>query len=163
MSIEIHPLARVSHLAEIEDSIKGSRIVVSEHSVIDSFVKIKPAGGLGDLFIGPESYINSGCVIYTGNGISIGRGVLIAANCSLCPTNHEFSSVDEPIRCQGFSPSRGGIVIEDDVWIGANCVILDGAHIGKGSVIAAGSVVRGKVPSMSVYGGHPLRLLKKRE
>ncbi|MFS2152575.1 acyltransferase [Rhizobium sp. Rhizsp42] len=162
MSIEIHPLARVSSLADIEDSTRGTRIVIAERSVIDSFVKIKPAGGLGDLFVGAGSYINSGCVLYTGNGITIGEGVLVAANCTFCPTNHEFGSVDVPIRNQGFQPSRGGIVIEDDVWIGANCVILDGAHVGKGAVIAAGSVIRGKVAGMAVYGGQPLRLLKMR-
>ena len=43
---------------------------------------------------------------------------------------------------QGHAKSKGGIVIEDNVWIGANCVLLDGTHIGEGSVIAAGSVVR---------------------
>ena len=58
--------------------------------VIDAFVKIKPAGGSGDVVIGRGTVINSGCVLYTGNGIRIGRNVLIAANCTLAPTNHEF-------------------------------------------------------------------------
>ena len=98
--------------------------------VIDAFVKIKPAGGSGDVVIGRGTVINSGCVLYTGNGIRIGRNVLIAANCTLAPTNHAFADPDRPIREQGFQPSRGGIVIGDDVWIGANCVLLDGATIG---------------------------------
>ncbi len=53
-------------------------------------------------------------------------------------------------------------MIEDDVWIGANCVILDGVHIGRGSVIAAGSVVREHLDEGMVYGGNPLRALRRR-
>ena len=73
MTIEIHPTARISPMADIEDSVRGSRITVGEGSVIDSFVKIKPAGGTGDLVIGARTIINSGCVLYTGNGIRIGE------------------------------------------------------------------------------------------
>ncbi len=61
--------AGVSPHCDIEDSVRGSRIVVGARSVIDSFVKIKPTGGSGDLVIGEHSVINSGCVLYTGNGI----------------------------------------------------------------------------------------------
>jgi virginiamycin A acetyltransferase len=160
--IEIHPTARISKLADIEDSVRGTRIVICENSVIDSFVKIKPAGGWGDLIIGPECVINSGCVFYTGNGILIGRGVAVAANCTFAPTNHEHRRKDVPIKKQGFRPSRGGIVIGDDVWIGANCVILDGSSIGKGCVIAAGSIVRGVLDDYGVYGGNPLTRLGNR-
>jgi acetyltransferase-like isoleucine patch superfamily enzyme len=151
----IDPAARISPLADIEDSTRGSRIVVAAGVVIDSFVKIKPAGGAGDVEIGAGSVINSGCVLYTGHGIRIGRDVLIAANCTLAPTNHEFADPDRPIRAQGFQPSRGGIVIEDDVWIGANCVLVDGARIGHGAVIGAGSLVRGVIPSFALAHGTP--------
>lgn len=47
--------------------------------------------------------INSGCVLYTGNGISIGRNVQIAANCTLAPTTHELMDPDKPVREQGLS------------------------------------------------------------
>ena len=59
-------------------------------------------------------------------------------------------------------PSRGGIVIEDDVWIGANCVLLDGAVLRRGCVIGAGSLVRGEVPAYAVHAGHPLVHLGQR-
>jgi acetyltransferase-like isoleucine patch superfamily enzyme len=157
--IEIHPTARISELADIEDSARGSRIVIGARCVIDSFVKIKPAGGSGDLVIGEDSVINSGCVLYTGNGIVLGRGVVVAGNCTFAPVNHEFSSRNVPIRCQGFKPSKGGIVIEDDVWIGANCVILDGAVLRQGCVIGAGSLVRGEVAAYSIQAGNPLKLI----
>jgi acetyltransferase-like isoleucine patch superfamily enzyme len=158
----IDPTARVSPLADIEASQRGTRIEIGAGCVIDAFVKIKPAGGEGDLVIGPDSYLNSGCVLYTGHGIVIGRDVLVAANCTFAPTNHATADRDRPIRLQGFAPSRGGIVVEDDVWIGANCVLLDGAHVGRGCVIAAGSVVRGRLAPHGVYGGQPLTRLRDR-
>lgn len=157
--IEFHSTARVSTLADIEDSVRGTRIVVGEHSVIDSFVKIKPAGGSGDIEIGNHCQINSGCVLYTGNGIHIGNDVLVAANCTFAPVNHAFSDRSKPIRLQGFGENRGGILIEDDVWIGANCVILDGAIVRRGCVVAAGSIVRGELVAYSIYGGNPIRVL----
>jgi virginiamycin A acetyltransferase len=153
--LNIAPSARISPLADIEDSTRGSRIIIEDEVVIDAFVKIKPSGGSGDVVIGLGTVINSGCVLYTGNGIRIGRNVLIAANCTLAPTNHAFGDPDKPIREQGFQPSRGGIVIGDDVWIGANCVLLDGATIGSGSIIGAASLVRGTLPPFCVAVGRP--------
>lgn len=161
--ISIAPTAKISHLADIEDSVRGSRIVIGDSSVIDSFVKVKPAGGLGDLIIGSRVMINSGCVLYTGNGISIGDDVAIAGNCTLAPVNHEYAHKDIPINHQGFRPSKGGIVIEKDVWIGANCVILDGAILRQGCVVGAGSVVRGILEPYSVYAGYPLKVVGSRK
>ncbi|CDM24606.1 Galactoside O-acetyltransferase [Castellaniella defragrans 65Phen] len=160
--IDVAPSAVVSALADIEDSVRGSRIVIGERSVVDAFVKVKPAGGTGDMVVGADVVINSGCVFYTGNGIVIGDSVAIAANCTFAPVNHEYRSRDRLIRSQGFRPGKGGIVIEDDVWIGANCVLLDGACVRRGAVIAAGSVVRGELQAYGVYGGNPLRQLGSR-
>jgi acetyltransferase-like isoleucine patch superfamily enzyme len=156
--IDIAPTARVSPLADIEDSIRGSRIVVGEGAVIDAFVKIKPAGGSGDVEIGAGAVINSGCVLYTGNGIRIGANALLAANCTLAPCNHEFGDDTRPIRSQGFAPSRGGIEIGADVWIGANSVLLDGARVGEGAVVGAGSLVRGELPAFCIAVGAPARV-----
>jgi acetyltransferase-like isoleucine patch superfamily enzyme len=161
--IDIHPTARVSTLADIEDSVRGTRVSIGAHTVIDSFVKLKPAGGRGDVVIGDHVAINSGCVLYSGNGIRIGNHVAIAANCTFAPVNHAYARRDRLIAEQGFLPSRGGIVIEDDVWIGANCVLLDGAVLRRGCVVGAGSLVRGEVASYSVQAGHPLRQLGQRD
>lgn len=157
--INLHPTAKISIHADIEDSVRGSKIIIGAHSVIDSFVKVKPAGGLGDLIIGEHSTVNSGCVLYTGNGISIGNHVAIAANCSLAPVNHEYEKKDVLIKNQGFRASKGGIVIEDDVWVGANCVLLDGAILRQGCVIGAGSIVRGEVEAYSINVGIPLAVI----
>ena len=160
--IKFHPTSFVSPLADIEDSIRGSSIVVGASSKLDSFVKIKPAGGSGDLIIGQRSMINSGCVFYTGNGIIIGDDVSIAANCTFAPVNHEYSRRDIPINQQGFRPSKGGILVEDDVWIGANCVILDGSILRRGCVIGANSLVRGEIIAYSVNAGQPIKQIGMR-
>lgn len=153
--LEIDPTAKISQLADIEPSARGTLIRIGPRTMIDSFVKIKPAGGSGEVVIGEDCAINSGTVLYTGNGIRIGDAVLIAANCTLAPTNHAFADRSRRIRDQGFLPSKGGIVIEDDVWLGANVVVLDGAVIGKGCIVAAGSVVRGVLEPYSIYAGVP--------
>lgn len=156
--------ARISRLADIEDSCKGSKVSVGENAFIDSFVKIKFSGGIEDIIIGNGSYINSGTVIYSGNGVTIGENVMIAANCTLAPTNHKYSDKNIRIINQGFMKSKGGIIIEDDVWIGANTVILDGARIRKGVVIGAHSLVRDiELEEYGVYVGNPLKLINVRK
>ena len=153
--LRISPTARVSHLADIEESTRGTLIEIGPNCVIDSFVKIKPVGGDGEIVIGSSSFINSGTVIYSGGGVRIGSNVLIAANCTLSPVNHAYQQREKLIVDQRFMESRGGIVIEDDVWIGCNSVILDGAILRRGCVIAAGSVVRGELPAYSICIGNP--------
>ena len=160
--ITIHPSARVSPLADLEASTRGTKIIVGADCVIDSFVKIKPVGGFGDVRLGERCYVNSGCVLYSGNGIKIGNDVLIAANCTLAPVNHAFQDRHRLIREQGFDADRGGIVIEDDVWIGANCVLLDGSVLRRGCVVGAGSVVRGELPAYSICIGSPAVPVKER-
>lgn len=163
MTIQIADSAYVSPLADIEDSVRGTRIVVGAHSIIDSFVKVKPAGGSGDLIIGEYTVINSGCVLYTGQGICIGNHVAIAANCTFAPVNHAYKDRSRLISEQGFLPGKGGIVIEDDVWIGANCVLLDGSILRRGCVLGAGSVVRGELAAFTVYAGQPLGVVGERQ
>jgi virginiamycin A acetyltransferase len=160
--IRISETAKVSQLADIEPSVRGTQIVIEDGVMIDSFVKIKPAGGKGDVRIGKRSYINSGVVIYSGNGVEIGEDVLIAANCTFAPVDHEFRSKNKKIIEQRFRPSKGGIIIEDDVWIGAGCVILDGARIRKGAVIGALSLVKGEVAPYTVHVGNPLQQVGER-
>lgn len=160
--LKISQNAHISPLADIEDSIRGSVIEIEDGVSIDSFVKIKPAGGTGNVFIGADSTINSGVAIYTGNGVSIGKRCAIAANCTFAPVNHEYGDPDKPIVDQKFMPSRGGVTVEDDVWIGANVVLLDGAVLRKGCVVGAGAVVRSEIPQNAVCVGAPARVISYR-
>ncbi len=159
----ISPKAKISPHADVETSMKGSMLTIADNVMIDAFVKIKFTGGEGDIFIDEHCYINSGCVLYSGNGIKIGKHVLIAANCTLAPVNHAYERKDILIIEQRFKPSKGGIIIEDDVWIGAGVIILDGSIIRKGAVIGAGSVVNKEVESYAVCSGNPLQIIKHRQ
>lgn len=161
--IHIHNTAKISPLADIENSMKGSNIIIGENTQIDSFVKIKASGGIGDFLVGNNCYINSGCLFYLGNGINIGNNVLVAGNTTFAPTNHEYKNGKTLICKQGFKPSKGGIIIEDDVWIGSNCTLLNGTYISEEAVIGAQSLVKGEVLPYSVNVGNPLKVIGYRE
>jgi virginiamycin A acetyltransferase len=162
MPNEIASSASVSSLAYIEESVRGSTLRIGERAFIDAFVAIKFSGGLGDVSIGDETYLNAGTVIYSGNGVSLGNHVMVASNVTFAPTNHAFARRDVPMIRQGFMPSRGGILVEDDVWIGANCVILDGAILRRGCIVGAGSVVSAELQPFSINFGVPAKFVKWR-
>jgi acetyltransferase-like isoleucine patch superfamily enzyme len=162
MPNQISSSAFISKLADIEESSKGSKLIIKEGCQIDSFVKIKFTGGTADIEIGAYCYLNSGTVLYSGNGIKIGDNVLIGPNCNIVPTNHQYKDIATPMRLQRFLPSKGGIIIEDDVWLGANVTILDGAYIKKGAIIGANSTVIGEVEGFSIYAGSPAKKIKSR-
>ena len=159
----ISATTNISSLSDLETSVKGSRLVIGENCLVDAFVKMKFSGGTGDIIIGDNCYINSGTVIYSGHGIMMGNWVLIAANCTLSGSNHEFGAKDKTVYDQRFKPSRGGIIIEDDVWIGANTVISDGAVLRKGAIIGACSFVNKEVESYGIYAGNPLKKIGQRK
>lgn len=163
MSLDIDPTAQISPDARITPSSRGSLIKIGAHTHIYDFVVIRPVGGSGDVIIGAHCYINPHSCLYSGNGITMGDYVLIAPGCMIVPTNHAYASRDIPIRHQGFLPSKGGVVIEDDVWVGANSVLLDGCHIGKGAIVAAGSVVSGKVEPYAMVAGTPAKFIRWRD
>jgi len=114
----------------------------------------------GHIKIGNNCTINNYSVLYGHGGLSIGDNVIIAAHCVIIPANHNYENIEKPIRCQGLK--RIGITIENDVWIGANCTILDGVTIGEGAVVGAGSVVTKNVEKYSIVAGNPAKKIKSR-
>lgn len=104
--------------------------------------------------------------------VKIGNYCSIAANCTFLLSNHLTNRVTTspytPIHLfphkQGNVSSfvRGDIIIENDVWIGANVTIMDNVRIGNGAVVAAGSVVTKNVPPYAIVGGNPARVIKYR-
>jgi hypothetical protein len=153
--IEIHATARVSPHCDIEDSVRGSRIVVGAGSVIDSFVKIKPTGGSGDLVIGEQSVVNSGCVLYTGNGISIGDHVAIAANTTFAPVNHAYRDRARLIAEQGFQPA-GAASSSRTTSGSAPTACCSTARVRARLGHRRRSLVRGEVAAYTVHAGNPL-------
>lgn len=115
--------------------------------------------GVG-LSIGNNSAIGSNSYIGARGELQIGNDVIMGPMVTIFSENHNYESMNTPIRKQG--ESRKGISIEDDCWIGAGSTILDGVTVGQGSVIAAGSVVTRDVEAYSVVAGVPARLIRSR-
>ena len=131
---------------------------VGDYCSIRSFSQIMTLGGY--VTIGSHCSVNPYCVLYGTGGLSIGNHVRIAANTTIVAAMHNFSRRDIPIHDQGSTAL--GIVIDDDVWIGAGVQILDNVRVGTGAVVAAGAVVTRDVPAYTVVGGVPARVIKER-
>ncbi|WP_071781123.1 acyltransferase [Adhaeribacter aquaticus] len=110
--------------------------------------------------IGNSAFIGYNVEFNCTNSITIGNNVLIATGTKLVDVGHNYK-LGQLIDSQPLTTLP--IVIEDDVWIAANCVIVGGVTIGKGSVIGAGSVVTKSVPPNEVWGGVPAKFIKNRE
>lgn len=109
--------------------------------------------------IGRDSLIGEYNVLRGQGGIAIGDRVYTAPLVQLLAVNHVYDDPTRPMADQGITAQ--GIVVEDDVWIGAGAIITDGVRIGRGAVVAAGAVVTGHVPPHTVVGGVPARVLKE--
>lgn len=102
-----------------------------------------------DLRVGARTQLNPGVVVY--GRVCLGACVMVGPNVTIAGGNHRFQLRETPMMFQG--ASSVGVVIEDDVWIGANSVITDGVRIGRGSIIGAGSVVTKDVPAGTIVHG----------
>ena len=112
------------------------------------------------LTLGTRTFIGQHTVIGTFQPISIGSNTMIGAYSYVISANHRYERRDIPIGEQGFSGAP--IVIEDDVWLGTHVVVLPGVTIGKGAIVAAGSIVNKSIPAYQIWGGAPARFIKER-
>lgn len=110
--------------------------------------------------IGEWVFINHNTTFSTPMGMKIGDYVMIGPYCLFASVHHKFDDWQKPMFLQ--KPEVRSIVIEDDVWIGANVTVLPGVTIGRGSIIAAGAVVTKDVEPYSIAGGVPAKLIKYR-
>lgn len=108
--------------------------------------------------IGHDSLVGEYSVIRGQGGVSIGDRVYTSPFTQIIAVNHVFDDPGRPFVEQGITAQ--GIVIDDDVWLGAGAVITDGVRVGKGAVVAAGAVVTKDVPPHTVVGGVPARPIK---
>jgi acetyltransferase-like isoleucine patch superfamily enzyme len=108
--------------------------------------------------IGRDSLIGEYSVIRGQGGVTIGDRVYTSPFTQIIAVNHVFDDPNRPFVEQGITAE--GIVIEDDVWLGAGAVITDGVRVGKGAVVAAGAVVTKDVPPHTVVGGVPAKPIK---
>lgn len=114
-----------------------------------------------NLKLGDDVDVAKGVYITTKGGVSIGDRVLIGYRTQILSANHTVPEKSGRIFDAGHDYKP--VVIEDDVWIGANCVICPGVKIGEGAIIGAGSVVTHDVEAFSVVGGVPGKLIKRRK
>jgi acetyltransferase-like isoleucine patch superfamily enzyme len=113
------------------------------------------------IHIGRDSLIGELNVLRGQGGITLGDRVYTSPLVQILAVNHVYADPGRPFIEQGITAE--GIVVEDDVWIGAGAVITDGVRVGRGSVVAAGAVVTQDVPPHTLVGGVPARVLKRIE
>lgn len=131
------------------------RFSLGRQSVIESYCCINNA--VGDVVIGDDTRVGIHNTII--GPVTIGSHVNLAQGITVTALNHNFDDSDKRIDEQGVSTSQ--VVIGDDVWIGANAVVLPGVTIGTHSIVAAGAVVTKDVPPHSLVAGVPAKIIKK--
>ncbi len=178
-------LARMSPRGYVapDATLYHGQLTLGKHVYIGERVTLfqRPTGGAME--IGNHVYIYRDAILETGEGgvlrigerssihprcqlnayvapITIGRGVMLAPNCALYSYNHGIAP-DRPIREQPLE-TKGEIVIDDEAWLGVGVIVLSGVRIGKGAVVAAGSVVMHDVPDYAIAAGSPARVVKMR-
>lgn len=146
--------------SKIYDSVRMDtppyrRFWLGRSSVVESYCCINNA--VGDVIIGDYTRIGLHCTVIgpicIGNHVNLAQGIVVTA------LNHNFNDNTKRIDEQGVSTKP--VVIGDDVWIGANAVVLPGVSIGQHSVVAAGAVVTQDVPAYTVVAGVPAKVVKK--
>ncbi len=122
---------------------------------------IVEVGQGGALTVGSDTHIQPRCLLATYRApIVVGRHVQIAAQCTFYSYDHQFEP-GQPIASQPLK-TKGGIVIEDDVWLGVGVTVLDGVRIGEGAVVGAGSVVTRDIPPGAIAVGSPAHVVGAR-
>ena len=128
---------------------ENGKLHVGERTHFWPFVKISivaPPGPPATVRIGKHCSIGDRTQIHACRSVEIGDRVRLAWDVTLLENNYH-------------APSKGPIVIEDDVWIGCHVIILRGVRIGRASIVAAGAVVTKDVPPNSVVGGNPAKVI----
>ena len=153
------PLMRVHRNASVvlSDNVLLNSSNHSYHINMHSRVKIMCDVGGAEIYIGKNTRIHGSC-IHAFKKIHIGNDCLIAANCQIFDSNGHHSSPNERRISNGTAKE---ITIGDNVWIGANSIILPGVSIGSNSIIAAGSVVNKSIPAEHIAGGNPAKSIKR--
>jgi len=154
----------INSYSSIEDDVTiigGNGVSLGEHVIIQRRTTIEGAGyDVSMIQIGDYTNISKYCYLHGGGGIIIGKDVLIGPHCVINSTQHKFEDVSIIMRKQGTELKR--IVIQDNVWLGANVTVTLGVTLGEGSIIGAGAVVTKDIPPYAVAVGVPAKVIKYR-
>lgn len=137
------------------DTLPYNQFVIGEDTIIEDFSTVN--NGVGDVIIGDRTIIGMSNVLI--GPVKIGNDIMFAQNVVLSGLNHGYEDITTSPSKQNINTKE--IIIEDEVWIGANSVVVPGVTIGKHSIVAAGSVVTKDVQPYSIVAGNPARLVKK--
>ncbi|MEX2195761.1 MAG: AMP-binding protein [Thermoleophilaceae bacterium] len=135
------------------------RIVLHDGAKLDSVVRLVAAND-ATIELGENAVFGMGTVVNAGADVRIGRNAFTASHCVIISSEHGLAS-GVPMREQPYTHSP--VLIGEDVWLGANCLVSKGARIGHGAVVSAGSVVAGDVPPAAIVQGQPARVIKFRQ
>jgi acetyltransferase-like isoleucine patch superfamily enzyme len=157
-------LVRLGAHSRVEcDSREG--VKVGRNFKLGAFSRVVASGSYNDLgqgiTVGDNVGISEFAYIGGAGGLRIGSDVIIGQYFSTHPENHVYRDTQRLVREQGVT--RVGIEIGQDCWIGAKVTLLDGVTLGRGCVVAAGSVVNRSFPDFAIIGGVPAKLLGVRE
>lgn len=154
--IRKHPAARItlgSHVQILSGSWRSS-------TANSGTSKMRCFAPTASITIGNHSGMTGGCLIARTRTIAIGDRCLLGPNVTILDS--DFHVPWPPERRGEWAPELDrGVTIENDVWIGMNAIILKGVHIGRGSIVAAGSVVTKNVPPASLVAGNPAQIMKR--
>lgn len=156
----------------------GKNCFIDDHAVLDAKGKENEGLELGEnVYIGRNTIlsckegsiwvddycnISANCTLLSETAIRLGKYCFLAGHCYLVAGgNHSFDDPMTPIMFQP-SVSKGGIVIGEDVWLGAGVIVLDGVTVGRGSVVGAGAVVTKSLPDFSIAVGSPAQKIRDR-
>ncbi len=139
---------------EVPGIVIGKRSFIGRNTTVSTGYK-------GYVKIGNDVIVGANSLLHGPGGIDIGDNVLIGDQTILNAGKHIYSSINMHILEQGITME--GIVINDDVWIGAGTIVTDGVTISKGAVIEAGSVVNSDVPAYAVVAGTPAKVVNFRK
>lgn len=137
------------------DVLPFNKFDLGDRSTIEDYCTVN--NGVGDVIIGNDTLIGMRNTII--GPATIGNHVIFAPGIVASGLNHEYRDITMPISLQKII--KANIIIEDNCWIGSNCVITAGVTIGRHSVIAAGAVVTKNIPPYSVAVGNPARVIKQ--
>jgi len=173
-------MAIIDYFIDNTAKVNGN-VCIGSYSVVEDYVKMDAGSHLGvirvgfrskikrfttivsydgQIAIGNRVSIGEACIIYGHGGVRIGDNSIIGPNVILPASMHICDELDTPIRFQG--ETAKGIVIGENVWVGARAVIFDGVVVGDGAIVGAGAVVTKDVPPKTIVVGVPAKVIKKR-
>jgi len=138
--------------------VAGNNVTIAKYAIL-TCTGVIANKGMG-IQIGNNSAIGAQSFLGGQGGIKIGNDVIMGPHVKVFSENHNYEHPTILIRKQG--ESRKGVVIDDNCWIGAGVIILDGVSIAKGCIVAAGSIVTKSIPENSIVMGIPAQVMKSR-